>query len=208
MRLFIKPPAHTSQQNGVAECKHRHILDVAQTMIIYIHVLKYLSVDTVLSVCYLINRMPSLVLYGKIPFPYLYPNKSIFSVPLHVFSFTCFVRDFSPGLNKLSPRSIKCVFVGYSQTQKGYRYYSPSARKYFVSADVTFFESAPYFSPQGPVTVSESISFSPFVPLPTHVVHDVSSPVSLKDTIAPPAPKPPREKDFRHVHSLAKSYCF
>jgi len=33
------------------------------------------------------------------------------------------------------------------------------------------------------------------------VVHDVSSPVSLKDTTTSPAPKPPREKDFRHVYT-------
>jgi len=71
-----------------------------------------------------------------------------------------------------------------------------------VSADITFFESVPYFSPQGPVTTSEFISLLSFVPLPVPAaVHDVSSPVSLKDTTAPPAPKPPREKDFRHVYT-------
>ena len=75
-------------------------------------------------------------------------------------------------------------------------------KKYFVSADITFFESVSYFSPEGPVTASESISLSPSVALPAPaVVHDVSSTVSLKDTIAPPAPKPPREKDFRHVYT-------
>jgi len=71
-----------------------------------------------------------------------------------------------------------------------------------VSADVTFFESVPYFSPQDPVTASESISLSPSIPLPAPaVVHDVSSPVSLKDTTTPPVPKPPREKDFRLVYT-------
>ena len=71
-----------------------------------------------------------------------------------------------------------------------------------MSADITFFESIPYFSPQGPVTVSEFISLSPSVLLPAPtVVHDVSSPVSLKDTTTPPAPKPPRVKDFRHVYT-------
>ena len=108
----------------------------------------------------------------------------------------------SPGLNKLSPRPIKCVFIEYYRTQEGCRCYTPSIRKYFISADVTFFESVPYFSLQGSVATSESISLSPSVPLPTPAaVHDVSSPVSLKDTTAPPAPKPPREKDFRHVYT-------
>jgi len=115
-------------------------------MMIYMHVPKYLWADAVLSACHLINRMPSSILHGKISFSCLYPGKSIFSVPPHVFGCTYFVQDLSLGLDKLSPRSIKCVFVGYSRTQKGYRYYSPSTKKYFVSVDVTFFESVCYFS--------------------------------------------------------------
>jgi len=48
--------------------------------------------------------------------------------------------------------------------------------KSIVSADVTFFESVPYISPQSSVTASESIFLSPFVPLLAPVVvHDVSS---------------------------------
>ena len=34
--------SHTSQQNGVAERKHRHILDVARTLVIHTSVPKYL----------------------------------------------------------------------------------------------------------------------------------------------------------------------
>ena len=65
-----------------------------------------------------------------------------------------------------------------------------------------FFESVPYFSPQGPVTVSKSIFLSPSVPLLAPVVvHDVSSPVSLKDNTMPPVLNPPREKYFRHVYT-------
>ena len=133
--------------------------------------------------------------------------QSIFSVPSRVFGCTCFVQDLSLGLDKLSPRFIKYVFAGYSRTQKEYRCYNPSTRKYFVSVDVIFFESVPYFSPQGPVTTSEYISLLSFVPLPVPAaVHDVSSPVSLKDTTAPPAPKP--QKRFQTcLHSSAKNSC-
>jgi len=112
--------SHTSQHNGIVERKHRHILDVAKIMMIHLHVPKYLCANAVLSVCHLINMMSSFVLRGKIPFSCLYPNKSVFSVA-RVFSCTYFVHDLSSDLDKLSPTSIKYVFVGYSQTQKGYR---------------------------------------------------------------------------------------
>ena len=57
-----------------------------------------------------------------------------------------FVQDLSPSLDKLSPRSVKCVFIEYFRTKKGYRCYNPYNRKYFVSADVQFFESVLNFS--------------------------------------------------------------
>uniref|UniRef100_A0A2N9H3N1 Integrase catalytic domain-containing protein n=1 Tax=Fagus sylvatica TaxID=28930 RepID=A0A2N9H3N1_FAGSY len=43
--------------------------------------------------------------------------------------------------------------------------YSPSLQKHFVSADVTFFEDVPYYSPQGG-QLQESILSSPVIPTP------------------------------------------
>ena len=39
--------AHTSQQNGVAERKYQHLLDVARTLMIQMHVPKYLQADAI-----------------------------------------------------------------------------------------------------------------------------------------------------------------
>ena len=115
-----------------------------------------------LSACHLINRMPSSILDKKSP-SCLYPNKIPFSMTSRVFGCTCFVQDLSPGLDKLSLKFIKCVFVGYFRTQKGYRCYNPSTRKYLVSADVTFFEFNLYFSPLVPVTILRLSLSVPFL---------------------------------------------
>jgi len=95
--------SHTSQQNGIAECKHRHILNVARTMMIHMHVLKYLWYDDVLSACHLINMMRSSILKGQVPYCRLYLNKTLLHITPHAFGCTYFVQNLSPALDKLSP---------------------------------------------------------------------------------------------------------
>jgi len=90
--------------------------------------------------------MPSSVLGNEIPYSLLFPKDPLYAVPLRVFGSTCYVHDLSPGRDKLFARAVKCVFLGYSKTQKGYRCYSPSAHRFYVSADVTFFEDKPFFA--------------------------------------------------------------
>ena len=46
----------------------------------------------------------------------------------------------TPGQDKLSVKATKCIFLGYSCLQRGYRCYSPNTHRYFVSVEVTFFE--------------------------------------------------------------------
>ena len=40
---------------------------------------------------------------------------------------------------------MKCVFIGYSLTQKGYKCYYPSNKQTFISIDVTFHENQPFY---------------------------------------------------------------
>ncbi|KAL0446502.1 UNVERIFIED_CONTAM: Retrovirus-related Pol polyprotein from transposon TNT 1-94 [Sesamum latifolium] len=64
---------YTSQQIGVAKRKHRHLLDVARTIMTHMHVPKSYWGDAILTACYLINRMPSSVLSGDTPYSCLFP---------------------------------------------------------------------------------------------------------------------------------------
>jgi len=110
--------SHTSQQKRIAERKHRNILNVAKTMMIHMNVPKYLWSEAVLSAWHLINRMPSSVLNGKVSFSFLYPTKNPISITPCVFGCMCFVQNLSLGLDKLSSRSIKCVFQGILELRK------------------------------------------------------------------------------------------
>lgn len=94
---------------------------------------------------YLVNRMLFAPFGGETPLRRLRPNIELFSLPPKIFGCVTFVKNLTPDLDKLSPCSLKCVFVGYSQTEKGYDCYHPLTRRYIVSVDVTFFDSQPFF---------------------------------------------------------------
>jgi hypothetical protein len=149
---------HTSQQNGVAEQKHRHLLDVARTLLFHMQVPKHFWGNAVLTDCHLINSMPSVVLNQESPFSVLYLERAPFSLTPRVFGCVAFVHVLDPGRDKLSPRSRKCIFFGYSRTQKDYRCYSLESHRYFVSADVTFFDSTLFFSSPGQCLSPDLIS--------------------------------------------------
>ena len=88
--------------------------------------------------------MLSFVLNWVTPFQTLFPHKSLFPNESRVFGCTCFVRDVRLHVSKLDHKSLKCIFLGYSQVQKGYRCYCPSLHKYMVSANVTFLENTSF----------------------------------------------------------------
>jgi hypothetical protein len=135
----------TPSQNGVAERKNRHLLEVARSLMFQMNVLKYLWSEAVMTVAYLINRMPPRVLGMRSPAELLLKQRE-FKVPPRVFGCVCFVHDHRPSVGKLDPQAVKCVFVGYASTQKGYKCWDPIRRRLFVSMDVTFREFEPYYS--------------------------------------------------------------
>lgn len=89
--------------------------------------------------------MPSVVLDGGIPISTFFPTKPLVPIDPKIFGSTCFVRDTRPHIIKLDPKSLKCVFLGYSRLQKGYKCFDPTLNRYIISRDVTFHENLPFF---------------------------------------------------------------
>ena len=135
---------YTPEQNGVAERKNRHLLEVTRSMMISMNVPKHLWGQAVLTAAYLINRVPSRILDWKSPFEMLRGTMQN-NLPLRTFGCVCFVQDNRPNVGKLDPRAVRCIFVGYSATKKEYVCWSPVEKRLFVSMDVTFRELEPYY---------------------------------------------------------------
>ena len=138
--------AHTPQQNGAAKRKSRHLVETAQTLLLHHNVPSRFWGDALLNACHLINRMPSSVLQDQIPYSILNSQYDLYPIPLCVFGCTCFVHDLSLGKDKLSAKSLKCIFLGCSGIQKRYHCFCPQLQRYTVSSDVTFFEGSSFFS--------------------------------------------------------------
>ena len=132
--------AYISQWNRVAERKICHLVETSRTLLLRHKVPQRFLGDAIFVACYLINRMPSSALHGQIPHSILLPNQPLFCLPPFVFGCVCFVHILTPEQDKLSAKAMKCVFLGYSRLQRGYRCYSPDINRYFISTDVTFFE--------------------------------------------------------------------
>ena len=143
----------TPSHNGVAKRKNRHLLETARALLFQMQVPKHFWANVVSTTCFLINRMHSSVLNWDTPYHILFPNKPLFPIEPRVFWCTCFVRDVRQHVSKLDPKSLKCIFLGYSRVQKGYRCYCPGLRKYLVSVDVTFLKNT-LFS-QDPIHTSQ-----------------------------------------------------
>jgi hypothetical protein len=140
---------NTPQQNGIAERKNGHLLDVTRALLFHKSVPKQYWGEAVLTAAHLINRLPSPILDFKSPteilttfFPHFKISNNL--IP-RIFGSVAFVHIHSPNRGKLDPRAIRCIFIGYSSTQKGYKCFHPSTRKFFVSSDVTFVENESFF---------------------------------------------------------------
>ncbi|KAC9748329.1 hypothetical protein E3N88_45306 [Mikania micrantha] len=131
---------YTPQQNGRVERKHRHIVETGLAMMFHAKLPTQYCVDAFSSATFIINRLPTTILDGKSPFELLFhvkPNYSNFR------TFGCrvfpYLRDYST--NKLSSRSIPCIFIGYCSKYKGYRCLDPCTSRVYVTRHARFDES-------------------------------------------------------------------
>ncbi|CAL9005508.1 unnamed protein product [Prunus brigantina] len=182
---------HTPEQNGAAERKHRHIVELARTLLAASKVPFQFWVDAFLTAFYLINRLP-FTSSRVSPFELLFHSKPNYH-SLKIFGCQCFpwLKPYSP--SKLHPKSLSCVFLGYSLNHSGFRCLDPITNRLYVSRHVTFHESIFPFHAVVSSSSSDSISSSfPIIPLtfPMVTSSPSESPLSSLSSSSPPSSVP------------------
>lgn len=157
--------------------------------------------DCVLSACYIINRLPTPLLQNKTLFEVLFGVPPSYD---HIKEFGCLAFAYTHrSTDKLNPRGLPCVFLGYPAKQKGYKLLDITTKHVFVSRDVKFHEKIfPYLQnipnlvhpiPNGIHLLSSSTSwtqddfdFASSETFPASPSPHLSSPISPIPSSSPP----------------------
>lgn len=130
---------YTPQQNGVAEKKHRHLIELGLSMLFHNHTHLQFWVEAFFTACFLGNLLPSSVLDSHSPFEVLFNQKPDYSM-LRVFGSVCYPCLRPLASHKFDPRSLQCIFLGYSSQYKGYMCLYPTTGKVCIFRHVIFNE--------------------------------------------------------------------
>jgi transposase InsO family protein len=143
---------HTPQQNGVSERHHRHLVETGLTLLHDASLPLQYWPYAFSTAAYLINHQPTPLLQHKSPFEILFTQSPNYK-KLKKFGCLCFPLIRPYNTNKLQPKSIPCIFVGYSLTQNAYSCLDPLTNRLYQSRHVIFHEnengipSSQFFTP-------------------------------------------------------------
>jgi hypothetical protein len=114
---------------------------------------------------HLLNRLPSKAVSHPTPHFALYGTTPSYD-HLRVFGCACYPNTSATAPNKLSPRSTRCLFLGYSPDHKGYRCLDLTSHRIIISRHVVFDEDVFPLAGSTPPTDLDSLLESDLVPPP------------------------------------------
>ncbi|CAI7895352.1 unnamed protein product [Closterium sp. NIES-54] len=126
------------QKNGIAERRIGMVMDVARTSMIHAAAPHFLWPFAVQYAAHQLNLQPRVSVPETSP-TLLWTGKVGNASAFRVWGSRAFVRDLSA--DKLSPRAVPCVFLGFPPDAPGWQFFHPTSRRVLSSQDVTFDES-------------------------------------------------------------------
>ena len=122
----------------------RTIKNAVRTLLFQAQLPSSFWVEALHTSVHILNLLPSKAIANKTPLTTLFKKPVSYS-HLRVFGCLCYPNQNNSTTKKLSPRSSKCILLGYPQLHRGYRCFDLSTKKIIISHHVTFDESTfPY----------------------------------------------------------------
>ncbi|RDX81344.1 hypothetical protein CR513_37991, partial [Mucuna pruriens] len=103
------------------------------------------------------------------------------SLASRVFGCVAFVHSHNPHREKLDPRAVKCVFIGYLSNKKDFKYYHHLSCQLFVSMNQVQMSELDVSIPDN--SIEEQVQlFEPEVSIPDNSIEDVidDMPIALR----------------------------
>lgn len=149
---------YTPQQNGVAERKHRQLLNIARALLFQAKMEKSYWGEVILLASAICNvLLPSRLLGWASPHEKFYGTPANYE-KFHVFGSFCYYIDDHPSKDKFSPRAKPAVFIGFSEQQKGYKLLDLQHHSFVDSRNVSFYDTIfPFCDHKTQVTQQETI---------------------------------------------------
>ncbi|GKB33880.1 zinc finger, CCHC-type containing protein [Tanacetum coccineum] len=122
---------YTPQQNGVAERKNRALKEMVNSMLSYSGLSEGFWGEAMLTACYLLNRVPN-KRNKTTPYELWYKKRPNLSF-LRVWGCRAVVRLLDSKRKTLGEKCIDCIFVGYVEHSKAYRFYVIEPNCYHTS---------------------------------------------------------------------------
>ncbi|KAI3694504.1 hypothetical protein L1987_77470 [Smallanthus sonchifolius] len=170
---------HTSEQNGIVERRHRHVVETGLTLMAQSNIPQHFWHFASETATYLINRMPSRANSAISPFELVFKHKPDFFF-LRVFGCQCYPHLWPYNPHKMDFRSTPCIFLGYSTSHHGYRCFDPITERMYIARHVRFSETIFPFK-----TTPEPIP-SPSIPNPYVSTYPTSA-LIIPNAAPPPA---------------------
>ena len=184
---------YTSPQNGKAERIIRTINDVVRSLLFQASIPPSYWAEALNTTTRLLNILPTKTLRFSTPHQALFGTAPVYN-HLRVFGCKCYPNLLATSPHKLAPRSVLCVFLGYSDHHKGYRCLDIHSNKIIISRHVVFDETSFPFAEQSSTPTAEDFEFlldsHPAVPAPIGSARFCLLPAGLTDAPAQPRAAP------------------
>ncbi|CAI7895332.1 unnamed protein product [Closterium sp. NIES-54] len=180
------------QQNGVAECRIGLVMEIARTSLTHSRAPHFLWPYAVRYAAHQLNLWP------RVSWPEASPTSLWTGSPGVASKFRvwgCLALVCDTSADKLSPRAVPCVFLGFPEDSSDFTFYHPPSHRFFDSRDVRFEDSTPYYVryPSQGLPVPPPPLFLPFAPPPAPPVQTPPpdpAPSSVSQATPPPSVAP------------------